>query len=81
VSLGSLCHRARRCRRCRTTLAICGDDFAVIAVDTRLAEDYHILSRDVSRSVELSSQCVLATGGCHTDVCTLHKVIDMRVKE
>ncbi len=53
----------------------------MVAVDTRLSEDYHILTRDVNRSVVLSPHCVLATGGCHTDVTTLHKVIDMRVKE
>lgn len=64
-----------------TTLAIAGDDFAVIAVDTRLAEGYHILSRNINRSVQLTSACVLATGGCHTDVSTLHKVLDMRVKD
>jgi len=64
-----------------TVLAIGGKDFVVVAVDTRLSEDYHILTRDVNRSVVLSPHCVLATGGCHTDVTTLHKVIDMRVKD
>ena len=65
----------------RTTLAISGDDFVVVAVDTRLSEGYGILSRDVSRSVVLTPRCVLATGGCHTDVSTLHKVIDMKAKK
>ncbi len=58
-----------------TSLGISGPDFAVIAADTRLSEGYSILSRSVSRSLALSPRCVIATGGCHTDVATLHKVL------
>lgn len=64
----------------RTTLAIAGDDFVVLAVDTRLSEGFSILSRNINRSVVLTPKCVLATGGCHTDVSTLHGVIDLQAK-
>ncbi len=36
-----------------TALGISGDDFAVIAADTRLMEGYSILSRDVSKIKQL----------------------------
>jgi 20S proteasome subunit beta 6 len=65
----------------RTTLAIAGSNFVVLAVDTRLAEGYSILTRNINRSAVLTPSCVLATGGCHTDVATLHSVINMRAKE
>ena len=60
-----------------TSLGIAGKDFAVIAADTRLSEGYSILSRAVSRAALLTPRCVVATGGCHTDVATLHKVLGM----
>lgn len=64
-----------------TALAIAGDDFVVIACDTRLSEGYNILTRDVSRAAQLTPHCILAAGGCHTDVVTLEKVIGMRVEK
>ena len=62
-----------------TSLGIAGENFAVIAADTRLSEGYSIMTRDISRSTVLTSKCVIATGGCHTDVHTLHKVLSTRV--
>lgn len=64
-----------------TVLGIAGDDFAVIAADTRLVEDYSILSRNVSKAQTLSDQCVIGTGGCYTDVFTLHKVLALRIQK
>jgi len=62
-----------------TALGIAGDDFAVVAADTRLSEGYSILSRDVGKGKVLTARTVIATGGCWTDVSTLHKVLGMRV--
>jgi 20S proteasome subunit beta 6 len=66
-------------RACSTALGIAGPDFAVIAADTRLSEGYSILSRNVSKGKVLTRQCVIATGGCWTDVSTLHKVLGSRI--
>lgn len=63
-----------------TVLGIAGEDFAVLAADTRLVEDYSILSRDVSKVKVLTDQCVVGTGGCYTDVFTLHKVLGLRAE-
>lgn len=103
---------------------MCGDDFCVIASDTRLAQGYSILSRKTSKSRVLyvsagrsppapapprslvgrrsgapvfhcprsnrpvpaccvgcrTDKCVIATGGCFTDISTLHKTLDTRIK-
>ena len=61
-----------------SVVALAGDDFAVIAADTRLSRDYSILSRNVSKLRPLNSMCVVGTGGCWADVSTLHKILKAR---
>ena len=61
-----------------TVLAIAGPDYAVIAADTRLCRGYSILSRNVSRLKKMTEQCVIGTGGCHTDINTLHEMLAIR---
>jgi len=51
-----------------------------VAADTRLSEGYSILSRKVSKGRVLTPSTVIATGGCWTDVSTLHKVLGARVE-
>merc|ERR1719174_909395 len=62
-----------------TSVGIAGKDFCVIAADTRLSTGYSILSRKISRATQLTSRCVVATGGCRTDVITLHKILKIRM--
>lgn len=53
----------------------------VIAADTRLSAGYSILSRKCEASHALTSQTVIATGGCRTDVQSLHKLLDIRMQQ
>jgi|688.fasta_scaffold67521_3 20S proteasome subunit beta 6 len=64
-----------------TCVGIAGQDFAVLASDTRLSSDYSILSRNDSKATELNDKCVVATGGCRADVITLHKNLQMRAHQ
>jgi 20S proteasome alpha/beta subunit len=54
-----------------TVMALAGDDFVVIAADTRLSKSYSILSRDCSRLWELSPGVWLGMGGCLADMRAL----------
>jgi 20S proteasome subunit beta 6 len=61
-----------------TILAVAGDDFVVLGADTRLSMGYNILSRRVSKAVKVTSTCVIGSGGCYTDIQTLHKNLQIR---
>ena len=61
-----------------TILAVAGDDYVVLGADTRLSTGYSILSRRVSKAVSLTSTCVIGSGGCYTDIQTLHKNLQIR---
>lgn len=63
-----------------TVLAVAGDDFSVIASDTRLSEGFSIHSRDVPKIHTLTGTTVLGCAGFHGDVLTLTKVIEARLK-
>lgn len=62
-------------------LAVSGDDFAVIASDTRLSEGYSIHSRNEMKTLQVTPNCVLGATGFHGDSLTLKKVIEYRIKQ
>lgn len=62
------------------TLAISGDDFAIIAADTRLSEGFSIHSRTEPKTIQVTPKIVLGMAGFHGDSLTLKRVIDNRIK-
>lgn len=63
-----------------TVLAISGEDYALIATDTRLSQGFSIHSRDSPKTYPLSSGTVLGCCGFHGDVLTLTKVLGARLQ-
>lgn len=63
-----------------TILAIAGDDFSIVASDTRLSEGFSIHSRECPKTYGLSDKTVLACAGFHGDVLTLTKILEARLK-
>ncbi|XP_041038649.1 proteasome subunit beta type-1 [Carcharodon carcharias] len=63
-----------------TVLALAGEDFSIVASDTRLSEGYSIHSRDSSKCYKLTDQTVIGCTGFHGDCLTLTKIIDARLK-
>jgi len=70
-----------------TVLAIAGEDYSLIATDTRLSQGFSIHSRDHPKTYALSNGSLLGTNGSvlgscgfHGDVLTLTKVIKARLQ-
>ncbi|TPP59098.1 Proteasome prosome macropain subunit beta [Fasciola gigantica] len=63
-------------------MGIAGDDFALIASDTRLCAEssYFIYSRNAPHLYQMGPNKVLAATGFHGDVLTLTKLLENRVK-
>lgn len=64
----------------RTSLAIAGKDFCVVASDTRQSTGYNINSRYAPKAYRLADNAVIAMNGFHADGLTLKKVLDQRLK-
>jgi len=62
-----------------TVLAIAGEDYSLIATDTRLSQGFSIHSRDNPKTYQLTDNSVLGSCGFHGDVLTLNKVIKARL--
>ncbi|KAG1699060.1 hypothetical protein DVH05_014432 [Phytophthora capsici] len=63
-----------------TVLAIAGEDFVVVAGDTRLSTGYSVLSRDESKLHELTPTTVLGCPGSHNDIIQLRGVLSIRAQ-
>jgi 20S proteasome subunit beta 6 len=61
-------------------VAVAGEDFAIIASDTRLIQGYSILSREQTKLFKLSEQTVLGVSGCWCDVLTFTRTLEARMK-
>ena len=62
-------------------ILISGDDFAIVASDTRLTDGgYGILSRSQPKLFNLTGNICLAATGCWADVLTLTRLIGVRIK-
>jgi len=62
-----------------TCLGVAGNDFCVLAADTRLSTGYSILTRDCSKVTQLTDKCVIASCGMKSDAITLHKHMKARI--
>jgi len=63
-----------------TVVGIAGEDFAIIASDTRLIQGYSILTREQSKLYKLSDKTVLGCTGCWCDVVAFTKILEARMK-
>ncbi|XP_017043061.1 proteasome subunit beta type-1 [Drosophila ficusphila] len=61
-------------------VAIAGDDFVVIAADTRLSSGYNIHSRSQSKLFQLSPLTVLGSTGCWADTLSLTGLMKVRMQ-
>eukprot|EP00735_Rhodelphis_limneticus_P011457 TRINITY_DN4552_c0_g1::TRINITY_DN4552_c0_g1_i1::g.23257::m.23257 TRINITY_DN4552_c0_g1::TRINITY_DN4552_c0_g1_i1::g.23257 ORF type:complete len:269 (+),score=62.82,sp/O82531/PSB1_PETHY/56.11/1e-81,Proteasome/PF00227.21/2.8e-38 TRINITY_DN4552_c0_g1_i1:65-808(+) len=62
-----------------TVLALAGEDYAIVAADTRMSIGYSIISRQASKITKLTNNCVMASSGMQADAVTLGKVLNMRL--
>ncbi|XP_063229760.1 proteasome subunit beta type-1 [Bacillus rossius redtenbacheri] len=61
-------------------VAIAGDDFAIIASDTRLSSGFSVYTREQSKLFKLSSTTVLGATGCWCDTLTLTRILEARLQ-
>ena len=61
-------------------MSIAGDDYVVLATDSRLSSGFNILTRDQPKIFPLSDCTVLGSTGCWCDVLTLSKMLKLRMK-
>ncbi|KAI9340021.1 nucleophile aminohydrolase [Zopfochytrium polystomum] len=63
-----------------TTLAIAGEDFCLVAGDTRMSQGYLINARYSPKVYALSNNVVFATGGMHADGVALNRAVQQRLE-
>jgi 20S proteasome subunit beta 6 len=62
-----------------TTLAIAGEDYCLLASDTRQSSGYSINARYAPKSWKVSSKAVLSCSGFYADGLTLVKLVQQRI--
>ncbi|RNA26985.1 proteasome subunit beta type-1 [Brachionus plicatilis] len=63
-----------------TIVGVAGEDFAVVASDTRLSEGYSILSRDNPHLYQVLPKTVMGSVGFHGDCITFNKTLQIRLR-
>lgn len=63
-----------------TIVGISGEDFCILAGDTRLSQNYEIMSRTEPKISELNSSSVIAQAGFKGDADTLLKNLQYRIE-
>ncbi|XP_058793183.1 proteasome subunit beta type-1 [Phymastichus coffea] len=63
-----------------SVVAVAGDDFSVIAADTRLSTGFSIYTRQQKKLFKLSETTVLGCSGCWCDTLTLTRLIAARMQ-
>jgi len=61
-------------------ISVAGEDYAIVASDTRLSEGYSILSRAQPHLYQMQSNCVVGCVGFHGDCLTFTKTLEIRLK-
>jgi len=61
-------------------ISVAGENYAIIASDTRLSEGYSILSRNSPHLYQLQPNCVIGCVGFHGDCLTFTKALEIRLR-
>jgi 20S proteasome subunit beta 6 len=61
-------------------VAVGGDDFAIIASDTRLSSGFSIYTREQPKLFQLTEQTILGCTGCWCDILTFTRILEARLK-
>jgi len=63
-----------------SVVAVAGEDFSIIACDTRLSSGFSIFTREQTKLFKLSETSVLGSTGCWCDILTFAKIAEARMK-
>jgi 20S proteasome subunit beta 6 len=63
-----------------SVVAIAGDDYVLLASDTRLSSGFSIYTREQRKLFRLSDTTVLGCSGCWCDTLTLARVLEARLQ-
>ncbi|XP_049812673.1 proteasome subunit beta type-1 [Schistocerca nitens] len=63
-----------------SVVAVAGEDYAIIAADTRLSAGFSIYTREQSKLFRLSNTTVLGCTGCWCDTLTLTRILEARLQ-